>query len=60
MPGQDGRGSAGGGMGRMGGNGGGAGGFCICTNCGHKQPHDRGQPCTSLRCPNCGSPLSRE
>ena len=40
----------------------GPGGFCVCVNpqCGHKQSHERGQPCYKLRCPQCGSPLVRK
>ncbi len=60
MPGGDGRGSAGGGNGRMGGFGSGAGGYCVCPSCGFRQEHERGQPCTQQRCPNCGAGLVRE
>lgn len=51
----------GGGGGQMSGPvGAGPVGFCICTNCGHKVPHVRGQPCNQLTCPKCGSIMTRE
>jgi hypothetical protein len=49
----------GGGRGRMGGRSLGVGGECVCPNCGHRISHQRGTPCTQLRCPNCGSPMGR-
>lgn len=39
---------------------GGPGGFCVCPQCGHKEPHERGVPCNQRRCPTCGVPLTRE
>lgn len=50
------------GRGRMGGNRPGAGpvGFCLCSNCGEKVPHQAGVPCYSLNCPKCGNPMARE
>jgi len=52
------------GLGRMGGNrlGAGAGGDgnCVCPNCGTKVPHQRGVPCYSLACPQCGAKMIRE
>lgn len=50
----------GGGRGRMGGFGLGLGGNCICPACGYKQPHQRGVPCNSLKCPQCGQMMTRE
>lgn len=51
----------GGGRGRMGGpKAAGPGGYCVCPNCGHKQPHVAGQPCTELTCPKCGTRMIRE
>lgn len=49
----------GGGGGRMGGTrpGSGPGGFCVCTNCGTKVPHERGTPCSAMTCPQCKSPM---
>ena len=31
----------------------GPGGYCICSKCGYKIPHQRGVPCSTLQCPNC-------
>ncbi|PIT84797.1 hypothetical protein COU37_01500 [Candidatus Micrarchaeota archaeon CG10_big_fil_rev_8_21_14_0_10_45_29] len=63
MPGRNGTGPAGGagrGFGRgaggrgfgigRGGGAFGAGGICICPDCGHEQPHVRGQPCNRIKC----------
>jgi len=30
---------------------------CICPKCGYIVPHTRGIPCTTLKCPECGSVL---
>jgi predicted Fe-Mo cluster-binding NifX family protein len=49
------------GRGRMGGPQAGAGtGFCICTKCGHREPHQRAVPCVQKQCPKCGTALTRE
>ena len=49
------------GRGRMpGGSGLGPGGQCVCPHCGYKGTHGRGTPCYELRCPNCGTNLTRE
>jgi hypothetical protein len=53
-------GGMGGGGGRNRGGGFGPGGFCVCAKCGSKTPHQRGQKCTDLRCPDCGQPMVRE
>jgi hypothetical protein len=37
----------------------GPGGECRCPNCGHREPHQLGQPCYSKKCPKCGAPLTR-
>jgi MinD superfamily P-loop ATPase len=50
----------GGGRGRMGGFGLGMGGNCLCPACGYKQPHQRGVPCNSIKCPQCGQIMTRE
>ncbi len=60
MPRNDGSGSYHRGMGKMGGNGLGSGGLCVCPSCGHRQSHVRGQPCTNIKCPQCGTALTRE
>jgi predicted Fe-Mo cluster-binding NifX family protein len=47
--------------GRMGGySSGGPGGHCICPQCGHREAHERGLPCTQKQCPNCRVPMRRE
>ena len=38
----------------------GPGGYCLCPNCGHKVPHQVGQPCYEVQCPNCGTNMTRE
>lgn len=30
---------------------------CVCPNCGHKEPHKRGIPCSTINCPKCNTPL---
>lgn len=60
MPKNDGTGPAGGGGGRMGGQySAGAGGDCVCPECGHREPHQRGQPCYQKNCPECGTKMTR-
>ncbi|MDD3695684.1 MAG: hypothetical protein PHG44_06925 [Lentisphaeria bacterium] len=51
---------AGQGRGSMGGAGRGAGGNCVCSKCGKRLPHQRGQPCYEMKCPNCGNTMLRE
>jgi predicted Fe-Mo cluster-binding NifX family protein len=34
-------------------------GICICPNCSHHEPHERGVPCSRKKCPICGSALIR-
>lgn len=54
-------GGRGGGRGRMGGLlAGGAVGTCLCPKCGHRKPHERGIPCTQVKCPQCGTVMIRE
>ncbi len=47
------------GQGRMGGNrpGSGPGGEGVCPQCGAQVPHERGVPCSSVKCPQCGTAL---
>ncbi len=40
--------------------GAGPGGFCICQKCGYKIKHERGTPCSTIKCPKCNLPLTRE
>lgn len=54
-----GRGSSGGGRGRNQGQGLGLGGYCVCPNCGHQEPHQRGVPCYETRCPKCNAVMIR-
>jgi len=28
-------------------------GYCVCSKCGYKIPHERGIPCSTLECPKC-------
>ncbi|MGC8493566.1 MAG: NifB/NifX family molybdenum-iron cluster-binding protein [Syntrophobacteraceae bacterium] len=39
---------------------GGPGGFCICPRCGATAPHERGIPCSQLRCPGCSAAMTRK
>lgn len=38
----------------------GPGGYCVCSKCGYKIPHERGIPCSTLECPKCKINLVRE
>jgi cation diffusion facilitator family transporter len=35
-------------------------GFCICEKCGYRVKHERGIPCSTLKCPKCDSRLTRK
>ncbi len=35
-------------------------GICKCISCGHEQTHQRGMPCTQMKCPECGQPMARK
>jgi hypothetical protein len=49
------------GPGRMGGaKTAGPDGQCVCPTCGHKVEHVAGQPCYAMKCPKCGSQMTRE
>ncbi len=41
-------------------HGGGPGGYCICPKGDYKVKHERGIPCSKLKCPNHNIPLVRE
>jgi len=47
------------GRGLGGGQGYGPGGDCICPNCKHREPHQRGTPCYARKCPLCGTLMTR-
>ena len=57
--------NAGGGFGRGGRRGVGGGlnttqiDACICPHCGYKETHQRGTPCNSIKCSQCGTPMVR-
>ncbi|MBK7701799.1 MAG: NifB/NifX family molybdenum-iron cluster-binding protein [bacterium] len=56
-----GRGGGGQGRGRMGGpQAAGVAGDCVCSNCGHREPHERGVPCMQRQCPKCGAAMTRQ
>ncbi len=38
----------------------GPGGYCICSKCGYKIPHQHELPCSTLQCPNCKIDLERK
>ena len=50
----------GGGQGRNKGGAFGPGGFCVCSKCGEKVPHQQGIKCTDVKCPKCGHTMVRE
>jgi len=50
----------GGGRGKNNGGGFGIGGYCICSKCGEKAPHQQGVKCTTVKCPKCGQIMVRE
>lgn len=59
--GRGGRGQGGRGFGRMDGSFANENvGYCVCPQCGHSQPHERGFPCFEISCPKCGTPLIRK
>ena len=59
-PGASSRMERGGGRGQGGGFRAGPGGYCVCPNCGKRESHQLRQPCYQMRCPQCGSLMTRE
>ena len=35
-------------------------GYCICPKCNYKKKHERGVPCSTIKCPKCKINLTRE
>jgi len=35
-------------------------GYCVCEKCGYKIKHERGTPCSTIKCPKCKISLARE
>jgi predicted Fe-Mo cluster-binding NifX family protein len=35
-------------------------GACVCPQCGNREPHERGVPCTGKKCGQCGAVMTRE
>ena len=61
MGGGQGRGMGGGqGGGGQGPGGPGPSGNCVCPKCGKSFPHQRGVPCSQMKCPDCDTALTRE
>jgi len=61
MPGGDGTGPVGQGRAGIGRGAGFAGpeGECRCPNCGYHEPHQRGVPCNTKKCPKCNTQMIR-
>ena len=59
-PGGGGQGRGGGGRGQGGGFAAGSGGNCVCPQCGKTIAHGRGTPCNQMKCPDCGSIMTRQ
>jgi predicted Fe-Mo cluster-binding NifX family protein len=38
----------------------GSAGACVCPQCGHTEPHERGMPCVERKCPQCGTNMTRQ
>lgn len=48
------------GRGIRGGRGVGPGGYCVCPRCQTRVPHQPGNPCYAIKCPECGGAMVRE
>jgi predicted Zn-ribbon and HTH transcriptional regulator len=38
----------------------GPGGYCVCPDCGYREKHRKGVPCSDMKCPKCGANMKRE
>jgi hypothetical protein len=47
------------GRGRQVGTAAGPEGVCVCPQCGHSQPPERGVPCAQVMCPKCAVAMRR-
>lgn len=34
-------------------------GDCVCPNCQKRMPHNRSMPCNTIKCPDCGTLMTR-
>ena len=34
--------------------------YCVCPECGRREPHRMGQPCATRQCGNCGAFMKKE
>lgn len=34
--------------------------YCVCPECGQREPHRMGQPCATRQCSNCGAFMRKE
>ena len=37
----------------------GPGGDCVCKKCGYKIKHEKGKPCSMIKCPKCDGFMGR-
>jgi predicted Fe-Mo cluster-binding NifX family protein len=35
-------------------------GICVCPQCGHQEPHERGVPCMQKKCAKCSAVMTRK
>jgi len=35
-------------------------GYCVCPKCKYRIKHERGIPCSTIKCPKCGSQMTRK
>ena len=40
--------------------GSGPGGVCVCPSCGKTVPHSRLVPCNQIKCPKCGTTMTKQ